>query len=146
VSEGKNLIARRNEMVVGKLTDPVLAALLDTLPVEFSITDAQDKVVAWNRHETRLFRRSENVLGRDVRACHPKQSLEKVERILSEMKGGTRESAEFWIDMTVEGKTEKILIQYFALRDPTGKFLGCLECSQKISRIQSLSGQQRLLD
>jgi hypothetical protein len=133
-------------MFVGSLTDPVLSALLDTLPVEFSITDANDKVVAWNRHETRIFRRSQNVLGRDVRACHPRQSLEKVERILSEMRAGTRESAEFWIDMKIEDKPEKVLIQYFALRDPVGTFIGCLECSQKVSRIQSLTGQQRLLD
>jgi DUF438 domain-containing protein len=133
-------------MVVGKITEPILTALLDTLPVEFSITDAEDKVVAWNRHETRLFRRAPNVLGRDVRACHPKQSLEKVEKILSEMRAGARDSAEFWIDMTVDGKPEKVLIRYFALRDGAGKFIGCLECSQKIAHIQSLSGQKRLLD
>jgi len=133
-------------MFVGNLSNPVLMALLDTLPVEFSITDADDKVVAWNRHDTRLFRRSQNVLGRDVRACHPRQSLEKVEKILSEMKAGKRESAEFWIDMTVNENPEKVLIQYFALRDASGKFIGCLECSQKISHIQSLTGQKRLLD
>ena len=133
-------------MVVGKLSEAVLSALLDTLPVEFSVTDEHDKVLAWNRHETRVFRRSANVLGRDVRDCHPKQSLDKVERILSEMKAGTREKAEFWIDLKVDGAPEKVLIQYFALRDGAGKFLGCLECSQKISHIQGLSGQQRLLD
>ncbi len=133
-------------MIIGNLSDPILRALLDTLPVEFSVTDANDQVVAWNRHDTRLFKRSPNVLGRNVRACHPKQSLEKVERILSEMKAGTRESAEFWIDMKVEEKPEKVLIQYFALRDSTGAFLGCLECSQKIGRLQSLTGQKRLLD
>lgn len=133
-------------MFVGKLDDPLLAALLETLPVEFSITDANDKVVAWNRHETRLFRRSQNVIGRDVRNCHPTQSLEKVERILSEMKAGTRENAEFWIDMPIEGKQEKVLIQYFALRDSARRFIGCLECSQKVSHIQSLTGQKRLLE
>ena len=133
-------------MVIGSIDDPILTALLDTLPVEFSITDANDKVVAWNRHETRIFRRTQNVLGRDVRACHPKQSLDKVERILSEMKAGTRESAEFWIDLKIEDKPEKVLIQYFALRDGAGKFIGCLECSQKIGHIQSLAGQKRLLD
>ena len=133
-------------MFIGKLADPVLAALMETLPVEFSVTDENDKVVAWNRHETRLFRRTQNVLGRDVRACHPKQSLEKVEKILSEMKAGKRESAEFWIDMQVDGRPEKVLIRYFALRDSGGKFVGCLECSEKIAHIQSLTGQKRLLD
>ncbi len=133
-------------MFIGKLSEPMLAALLDTVPVEFSITDADDKVVAWNRHETRLFRRSTAVIGKDVRNCHPKKSVATVERILSEMKAGTRDSSEFWLDLDVDGKSEKVLIQYFALRDETGKFTGCLECSQKIGHIQSLAGQKRLLD
>ena len=135
-------------MFKGKLPDAVLASLLETLPLEFSIVDANDKVLAWNRHETRIFRRTDNVLGRDVRACHPGKSLAKVEAIISEMKKGTRETAEFWIDMKLGDapQPEKILIQYFALRDPSGAYLGCLECSQKISHIQSLKGQQRLMD
>lgn len=134
-------------MIKGNLPADILSSLLETLPVEFSIVDADDKVLAWNRHETRIFRRSDNVLGRDVRKCHPGKSLDKVEKIIAEMKQGTRESAEFWIDMTLEGSTapEKVLIQYFALRDTVGKYLGCLECSQKIGHIQSLSGQKRLL-
>ena len=61
-------------MFIGKLAEPLLEAFLDTLPVEFSITDADDRVVAWNRHETRLFRRAQGVLGRDVRNCHHKES------------------------------------------------------------------------
>jgi len=133
-------------MFMGNMTDRLLEALLETLPVEFSITDANDRVVAWNKHETRLFRRTEAVLGKDVRNCHPKKSLDMVEQILSEMKAGSRESAEFWLDMEIEGETEKVLIQYFALRDASGKFLGCLECSQKIGNIQLLAGQKRLLD
>jgi PAS domain S-box-containing protein len=133
-------------MFKGNLSPEIMAALLETLPVEFSITDADDKVVAWNKHETRIFRRTDNVLGRNVRACHPKQSLQKVEAILSEMKAGKREKAEFWIDLQIDGSPEKVLIQYHALRDAAGKYIGCLECSQKIGRIQSLSGQKRLLD
>jgi DUF438 domain-containing protein len=135
-------------MIKGKLPDDVLAVLLETLPVEFSIVDADDKVLAWNRHNSRVFRRAENVLGRDVRACHPGKSLPMVEKIINEMKKGTRDAAEFWIDMKLDGASEpeKILIQYFALRNEAGKYLGCLECSQKISRIQSLKGQKRLAD
>ncbi len=134
--------------MIGKLPDNVLNSLLETLPVEFSVVDAQDRVLAWNKHETRVFKRPEAVVGRDVRNCHPKRSLDKVEAILAEMKAGERETAEFWIDMKLEGspEPEKILIRYFALRDADGKYLGCLECSQKISRIQGLQGEKRLLD
>jgi len=132
--------------MIGRLDPKVLDALLETIPVEFSVVDADDKVLAWNRHATRLFKRPEGVVGRDVRNCHPKKSVDKVETILAEMKAGAREKAEFWIDMEIEGKPEKVLIQYFALRDENGAYLGCLEASQRIGRIQSLQGQKRLLD
>ncbi|MBN2323025.1 MAG: PAS domain-containing protein [Spirochaetes bacterium] len=128
--------------MIGTLNETQLEAVLETLPVEFSVVDENDRVVAWNRHGSRLFKRPEAVVGRNVRDCHPKKSVDKVEKILQEMKAGTRESAEFWIDL----EKEKVLIQYFALRDKTGAYLGCLEASQKIGHIQSLTGQKRLLD
>ncbi|HET6485880.1 MAG TPA: PAS domain-containing protein [Spirochaetia bacterium] len=135
-------------MVMGQIPEPVLSALLDALPIEFSIVDGNDKVMAWNRHETRLFRRVETVLGRDVRQCHPSKSLKMVEQIISEMRQGSRDSAEFWLDMRLpdQEQPEKVLIQYFALRDSTGRYLGCLECSQKLNRLQRIQGQKRLLD
>ncbi len=61
----------------GKLSPKILEALLDTLPVDFSLLDENDRVLAWNRHETRIFKRAEAVLGLDVRNCHPKKSLDK---------------------------------------------------------------------
>jgi hypothetical protein len=62
------------------------------------------------------------------------------------MKEGKRETAEFWIDMKIDNKPEKVLIQYFALRDKDGRYIGCMEASQKVSYIQSLTGEKRLLD
>ena len=132
--------------MIGTLNDAQREAVFETLPVEFSVVDENDRVLAWNRHGTRLFKRPEAVVGRNVRDCHPKNSVGKVESILREMKAGTRETAEFWIDLDIEGTREKVLIQYFALRDKKGAYLGCLEASQKIGHIQSLTGQKRLLD
>jgi DUF438 domain-containing protein len=134
------------EHMIGEVSKEVLEALLETIPVEFSLIDENDKVLAWNKHDTRIFKRPEAVIGRDVRDCHPKRSLDKVEKIISEMKEGTRDKAEFWIDMPIDDKPEKILIQYFALRNKNGKYLGCLEASQRITHIQSLKGEKRLLD
>jgi len=65
-----------------------------------------------------------------------------VEKILEEMKAGEREHADFWINL----KDKKIQIRYFAVRDPEGKYLGCLEVSQDITEIQKLEGEKRLLD
>lgn len=132
--------------MIGTLSDPVLTALFASLPVEFSVIDANDKVLAWNKHETRLFKRPKSVVGRDVRDCHPKRSLDKVEQLLEEMKAGERDRARFWIDMEVDGEVQKILIEYYALRDPEGAYLGCLECTQNITDLQALQGEKRLLD
>ena len=133
--------------MIGQLQDELLHAVLETIPIEFSVLDANDKVVAWNKHETRIFKRPEGVVGRDVRDCHPKKSLDKVERILKEMKDGSIDKARFWIDLPVERDAKhKILIEYYALRDPDGKYLGCLEATQDITEIQKIAGEKRLLD
>ena len=134
--------------MIGKLNDEELEARLETIPLEFSVLDKNDKVLAWNRHETRIFKRPESALGRNVRKCHPEKSLAKVEKIISEMKEGKRDVANFYIDLQIGKNKEKnkVLIQYFALRDKKGNYLGCLEASQNITPIQDIKGQKRLLD
>jgi PAS domain S-box-containing protein len=132
--------------MIGKIPDDVLKSLIETIPIEFSILDKDDNVMAWNKHETRIFKRPESVLGMNVRNCHPKKSLEKVERIINEMKDGKRNMAEFYIDLALKDGVHKILIRYFALRDEKKNYLGCLEATQDITHIQSLNGEKRLLD
>jgi DUF438 domain-containing protein len=132
--------------MIGTMAQNVLEAVLDTLPVEFSVLDANDKVLAWNKHETRIFKRPPGVVGRNVRDCHPKQSLDKVEKIIADMKSGARDKARFWIDLGPDEKKEKILIEYYALRDKAGVYAGCLEVTQNITELQKLTGQKRLLD
>ena len=134
--------------MIGKPDEKVLEAIIETLPIEFSALDKDDKVLVWNKHETRIFKRPESAIGRDVRKCHPPRSLDKVEQILAEMKAGKRESATFWIDLPIGENKEmrKVLIQYLAVRDKEGNYLGCLEASQDITDIQKITGQKRLLD
>ncbi len=134
--------------MIGELPDNVLNAILETLPIEFSVIDEDDKVLAWNKHNERLFKRPAAVIGRDVRDCHPKKSLHKVEQLLNEMKDGKRDRARFWIELNFEGKKDKqkILIEYYAIRDSNGNYLGCLEATQNITEIQKLTGEKRLLD
>lgn len=131
----------------GNLPQEVLDAVFETLPVEFSVVDANDNVLAWNKHETRIFKRPEAVVGRNVRNCHPAKSLSKVEAIISEMKADKRDTARFWIDLPIgpDGKKQKVMIEYFALRTKDGKYVGCLEASQNIAGIQDLTGEKRLL-
>lgn len=140
--------AWKEKHMIGTLPEETLNALLETIPVEFSVVDGSDNVVAWNKHATRIFKRPHGVVGKNVRDCHPKKSLDKVESILKEMKDGSREKARFWIDLPIGPNQEKnkVLIEYYALRDENGKYLGCLEASQNISEIMNLKNEKRLLD
>lgn len=133
--------------MVGSLSAKITDAVLESLPIDITIVDYNDKVAAWNKDKTRLFPREHSALNRDVRTCHPKKSLEVVTKILEDMKAKRRETAEFWIDMKTEsGQTEKVYILYIALRDDEGYYLGCLEVTQRVDRIRELSGERRLLE
>jgi len=134
--------------MIGKLNEEINEVVLETIPLEISIIDKDDKVLAWNRHETRIFKRPESVVGKNVRNCHPKKSLDKVEKIIEEMKQGKRDNAIFYIDLPIgtNQQKNKVLIQYFALRNKNGEYLGCIEASQNITPIQDIKGEKRLLD
>ncbi len=126
----------------GSLTYAQLEALFATIPADLTFIDEQDKVRYFSRSQERIFPRSVAVIGRDVRQCHPPESVDKVLEIISNFKLGLKEKAVFWIDY----KTHKILIQYFALRDKTGAYLGTLEVSQIIDEMISIKGEKRLLE
>ena len=127
--------------MIENITKKTLEAILDTLPIEFSFIDHTDTVRIFNKNGDRIFPRPRTVIGRKVQDCHPPKSLHKVQQIIQEMKTGTRDTAEFWIDH----RDRKIHIRYLAVRDRQNRYLGCLEASQDITDIQKITGERRLL-
>ena len=127
--------------MIENLSKKTLEAMLDTLPVEISFVDEDDVVRYFNKDGDRIFPRPRSVIGRRVQNCHPRESVDKVQQILDEMRAGSRDVAEFWIDL----KGRKIYIRYFAVRDADWNYLGCLEVSQDITDIQKIKGEKRLL-
>lgn len=128
--------------MIENLSKEQLTGIFESIPIEVSFVDENDLVRFWNKHETRIFKRPTSVIGKSVQNCHPKQSVDKVNQILSDFKSGKRDSAEFWIDL----KGRKVYIRYFAVRDKAGKYLGTLEASQDITDIKLIEGQRRLLE
>ena len=126
----------------GLLTADQVNLMLTHLPIDISFVNENDEVVYYSATPERLFPRSPGVIGRKVQNCHPPKSVDMVEKILSAFKAGTKDVAEFWIQM--HGKV--IHIRYFAVRDQAGKYRGCLEVSQDITQIQKITGNKRLLD
>ena len=119
-----------------------LEAIFDALPVEVSFVDDADTVRYYSKGDRRIFRRTPAVIGRKVQDCHPPKSLHKVEQVISDLKSGKQDVAEFWIDL--DGRM--IYIRYFAVRDKAGKYLGVLEVTQDITDIQKIKGEKRLVD
>jgi hypothetical protein len=64
-----------------------------------------------------------------------------VEKILEDFKSGKENHTAFWITL----KDRFIHIEYFALRNDDGEYLGTLEVSQDLTEKQKLEGEQRLL-
>ena len=126
----------------GNLQMNELLGLLNTLPVDITFVGKDDAVKYFSDSKERIFVRTKSVLGRKVQNCHPPQSVDVVEKILTSFKEGTRDSADFWINF--QGKL--VYIRYFAVRDKEGTYLGTLEVTQDLTEIKKLEGEKRLLD
>ncbi len=124
------------------ISTEVLEAIFDALPVDITFVDETDTVRYYSRGEKRIFRRTPAIIGKKVQQCHPQQSIHKVNQVVSDLKSGKRDVAEFWIEL----KGRRIYIRYFPVRDKAGKYIGIVEVSQDITDLQQISGEKRLLD
>ncbi|MBC7194912.1 MAG: DUF438 domain-containing protein, partial [Caldisericia bacterium] len=129
------------ELPTGSFTLDELEAILNTLPVDITFVDKNDKVKYFSMTKDRIFVRTKAVIGRSVQNCHPQKSVHIVNKIVEEFKSGRRDSAEFWINLN--GRL--VYIRYFAVRKD-GEYLGTIEVTQDITEIKKIEGEKRLLD
>ncbi len=144
--EPENINAQQKEggniqLPTGSFTAEELMAIFNTMPVDITFVDRNDKVKYFSQSADRIFQRSRAILNRDVRHCHPPASAHIVDKILNDFKSGAQTRAPFWINM----KGKMIHIEYFALRNESGEYLGTLEVSQDLTGYRALEGEQRIL-
>jgi len=113
----------------GKIPEEMLAAVLDALPAELTLTDANDKIIAWTEPAYKIFHRFDEILGTDVRECHPEKSRERVSRLLEDLKSGNRDKETMVVPCKDEktGEPIEVLVEYIAVRSASRKYLGCME-------------------
>jgi DUF438 domain-containing protein len=133
--------AGRIELPTGSFSAEDLLAILNTLPVDITFVGSDDKVKYFSQSSERIFQRNRAILNRDVRHCHPPASAHIVDKILEDFKSGRQTRAPFWINM----RGRMIHIEYFALRNDEGAYLGTLEVSQDLTGYRALEGEQRIL-
>lgn len=126
----------------GALPGRVLEAIFSAMPVDMTWVDADDKVRWFSDSPARIFPRSPAILGRDVRNCHPGASVGRVMALIDAFRRGERDRESFWISMG----DRFIHIEYFALRDAGGAYMGTLEVSQDATGLRALEGEKRLAD
>ena len=136
-----NKTGQNIQLPSGSFTVEELLAIMNTLPVDMTFVDRDDKVKYFSQGKERIFQRNRAILNRDVRHCHPPASAHIVDKIIEDFKSGKEDQAPFWIN--TGGKM--IHIAYFALRNEKGEYLGTLEVSHDISGYRKLEGDQRIL-
>jgi uncharacterized protein len=129
------------QLPTGSFTVEELLSILNTLPIDMTFVDKDDKVKYFSQSADRIFQRSRAILNRDVRHCHPPSSAHIVDKIVDDFKTGKASRAPFWINKG--GKF--VHIEYFALRNEKGDYLGTLEVSHDLSGYRALEGEQRIL-
>jgi uncharacterized protein len=118
-----------------------LNSILNTIPVDLTFVDKDDTVRYFSQGMERIFERTEAIIGRKVQMCHPPTSVHVVQQILDDFKSSCQNRAAFWINLG--GKF--IHIEYFAMRDEGGEYLGVLEVTQDLTEKRKLEGEKRLL-
>lgn len=125
----------------GRLNYEEMLGILSTLPVDITFVDKDDKVKFFSEGKDRVFDRSRAILLRDVRLCHPPSSMHIVDKIIEDFRSGREDKTAFWINF--QGKF--VFIEYYAVRDKNGEYLGTLEVTQDLTTHRQLEGEQRLL-
>lgn len=129
------------DVATGRLTLDQVNLIYKHLPIDISFVDEHELVAFYSDTDHRIFPRSKNVIGRDVKNCHPRTSVHLVEEIINKFRSGEQDSVDFWINKP----GLFIYIYYVAVRDREGRFRGVLEMMQDCTRIRALEGSRTLL-
>ncbi len=129
------------QLPTGSFSSEELLAILNTLPFDMTFVDKDDKVKYFSQSADRIFQRNRAIINRDVRYCHPPASAHIVDKIIDDFRSGRANRAPFWINM----RGKMIHIEYFALRNEKGEYLGTLEVSNDLTAYRALEGEQRIL-
>lgn len=143
VKGDKNKVVRKGDIRLDKgfLSPEEINSIFKTLPLGVSFIDKEDRVRFFSGGK-RSFGRTESVIGREVRFCHPPKSVGVVNKILKAFREGKREKADFWINLG----DSLIYIQYLPVRNEKGEYLGTLEVEQDVTELKKLEGEKRILD
>ena len=113
------------------MTVPQLTALLNTIPMEITFVDADNINRFFNEGE-KVFKRPGMAIDREVFSCHPPKIEPMVRGIINDFRNNRRDCVPVWMEKG--GRT--MLVQYMAVRDRNGEYLGTVELVQDMEFVQ----------
>lgn len=126
----------------GSFSAEELEGIFNSLPLDITFVDKDDKVRYFSHGTDRIFQRNKAILGREVQYCHPPSSVHIVNQILDDFKSGRQNAAKFWINF--QGKY--VHIAYYAVKDKNKNYIGTVELTQDISEYKEIEGERRILN
>lgn len=125
----------------GILSSKELNLMLNHIPGDFTFVDKDDIVKYFSQGKERIFARTKAIIGRTVENCHPPKSAHIVEELVQDFKDGKKDTESFWLQLG----DKFVLIQYIAIRDEDGVYMGTLEHSMDIAPLKAIEGEKRLM-
>lgn len=123
----------------GTLSLAELNAIFRTIPQEFDVLDANDRVVWSSMNQHRLFPRTEKDIGKTVFEVHPGHSQQHVKAVLAQMHAGKRQS----ISILIHKDDQPVNISFYSLHDQENNYLGCVEVTQPVASYQMKGSKWR---
>ena len=121
--------------MIDRLSKDQLDAMLNALPIELIFVDEKDCLQYCNKPERQQRMSQGKILGRDIRNCHKPESLLRTEQMLDDLRAGRKDEDEFWID----GLGVRLLNRFLAVRDESGRYLGCIEYLLDFTALEALA-------
>lgn len=119
------------ELSTGFLSKNELEAILESLPLELTYADANDRVKFFTESKlSRGFVRTKTILGRRLLFCHPPRLEGMVKVNVERLKKGEK-FREFW---TKQGD-RIIRVLVVGVRDEKGEYLGTLEIVEDLTEV-----------
>ena len=125
--------AAEGEIVMpgGHMTVAQLAALLNTIPAEISFIDGEN-INRYFNEGPKVFKRPGMAIDRDVFSCHPPKIEPMVRGIIEDFRTGKRDRVTAW----VEKDGHIMQVNYMAVRDRDGNYLGTMEFDQDMQLVK----------
>ena len=111
----------------GHMTPEQILAVLNTIPMEISFVDEGNINRFFNSGE-KLFKRPDMAVGRKVSDCHPPKYEVMVRQIIDSFRSGRQDHVDVWMNKC----GEPVLVKYMAVKGGGGRYLGTLECVQRM--------------